>query len=275
MTHQTITLAQAPADFALYVSDVRVLTTADENTVIWPCKRCWSENGHISHYSHIFDGVCFECNGGGGQRMDRKVAQAKADKLIKGRMTRAKAAEKKRLAKLAARDDAQKALVAAHPALAVLLTDQAYARTEHGAPIQPMGKFIYSVAEQFRNEGFLTGGQISAVERVVNDQALRAIASKNSAPVTPATAGRQTFTGKIVKAVMKDNDYGYGFSVKVTIETDAGWKAWGTLPAHLDGDASMDDHKGRTVTITATVEPKEGDPTFAFFKRPAKSSCWA
>jgi hypothetical protein len=45
------------------------------------------------------------------------------------------------------------------------------------------------------------------------------------------------------------------------------WKAWGTVPSGIEY-SSPAELKGREVTINAMVEPKRGEPCFAFLKRP-------
>lgn len=80
--------------------------------------------------------------------------------------------------------------------------------------------------------------------------------------------GRITVTGTVVKAVWKDNPYGPGGSVKITIKSAEGWLVWGTAPSNI----SVDVDRGDTVTLTATVEASDTDPSFGFFKRPVKAT---
>lgn len=73
---------------------------------------------------------------------------------------------------------------------------------------------------------------------------------------------------------------------KMLIESDDGWKVWGTKPAVFDTPGHWDYpeggerqwvpnplavEKGDRVKFVAEVEVKRGEPTFGFFKRPHKA----
>lgn len=88
------------------------------------------------------------------------------------------------------------------------------------------------------------------------------------AAAAPVPTGRITITGTVVKAVWKDNPYGPGGCVKITVKSADGWLVWGTAPSNISTDVD----KGDTVTLTATVEASDSDPSFGFFKRPVKAT---
>lgn len=77
------------------------------------------------------------------------------------------------------------------------------------------------------------------------------------------STGRVVIEGEVTKTDVKYNDY--GSRVVMTVALDNGAKVWGTMPSSIDVE------KGARVRFTATVEAKDDDPTFGFFKRPAKA----
>jgi hypothetical protein len=87
------------------------------------------------------------------------------------------------------------------------------------------------------------------------------------------TAGRQVIEGEITKVSWKSNDFGGAW--KVTIVADNGARYWGSLPTALvdtvEWEAVEDSFKHKRIRLTGTVEPGSDDPTFGFFKRPAKA----
>jgi len=89
--------------------------------------------------------------------------------------------------------------------------------------------------------------------------------------VTLPTEGRQVVTGEIVAISIKDNDY--GVRIVMTVRDDRGFTVWGTLPSSLDpGHGSLDNLRGKRVTLTAAIEASDRDPLFGFIKRPTKAS---
>lgn len=82
---------------------------------------------------------------------------------------------------------------------------------------------------------------------------------------TTAPTGKQTFKGKIVSEKVHEGYYGTTIKITVKVETPNGiWLAWGTKPKGL----GREDHKGKTVELTATLSRSSDDSSFAFFKRP-------
>jgi hypothetical protein len=85
--------------------------------------------------------------------------------------------------------------------------------------------------------------------------------------------GRSTVTGVIVSVRVEDNYYNGGVMVKMLVETDDGFRLWGTMPRSLEGNYNtVSAEEGDTVTFTATLAPSDDDPLFGFFKRPTKAS---
>ena len=85
-------------------------------------------------------------------------------------------------------------------------------------------------------------------------------------------SGRYEVTGIILSANSHENEY--GGSNKMTIQLPDGSRIWGTIPSKLiwseeHGFEDLTLLKGRSITLTATIEQKEKG--FGFFKRPSKA----
>lgn len=275
-----ITLAEISPN-PLGVTPVTVLTTAREDVVIWPCPRCYDEDGRIAMYSHVAGGVCFKCSGAGGQEMDRTAAEKRAARLLKNRVKAAEKREADRLEALARREQWQQDAIAVRPLLAVLLTDEAGTPggwyDDHGVYQEgstPLGAFVAKMADRFR---FLTWqGRFSAMTEKQLDAAVRAIETERAkieakkAIVAPA-AGKLTFEGEVIKSAWYDNNFGGG-GIKITVKTAEGWLAFGTLPRRLWRDDNTE--TGQRIRIEATLETGDRDPAFLFFKSPTKGTRW-
>lgn len=88
-------------------------------------------------------------------------------------------------------------------------------------------------------------------------------------------AGRTTITGVIVSVKAEETFYTYsgGVTLKMLVETDEGFRLWGTMPRSLEGNYNtVSAEEGDVVTFTATLTASDDDPLFGFFKRPTKAS---
>lgn len=133
----------------------------------------------------------------------------------------------------------------------------------------------------------LSDRQTAAVVRIVRADAdrdaarvqrQRADAAALAAGVRVPT-GQMTFTGLIVSAKVH-TDYAHSYhgttTVKVVVRHADGWAAWGTLPrsayppsySGATFAAWVASLPGQSITLTATITGKPGDPLFGFFKRP-------
>lgn len=97
--------------------------------------------------------------------------------------------------------------------------------------------------------------------------------------------GRVELIGQPVS--IKQQDGGYGPTVKCLLKTRDGFKVWGTVPAsildelHAEDVLSWNDYGDRarvgdgirlTFRFTATVSRSDGDAKFGFYKRPSRAS---
>lgn len=95
---------------------------------------------------------------------------------------------------------------------------------------------------------------------------------ENSAAVRPVIEGRGAVTGTVLGTKSVENAYGYSF--KLLMQDDRGFKLWGTCPRGLDADPENPGHwielRGHRVEMVATVEAGR-DFGFGFYSRPTKA----
>lgn len=226
------------------------------------CGRCGG-TGRINAFRHVEAGVCFGCDGTGGEHTRTASQQADAARRERRRrreQDRAAAEHAAGLAQAEADLEARRtAWTAANPEAAAALPDLP-------------GDFGVSLREQLRETGTLTENQAAAAVRVAAEVKADAAASS---PV-PTDKPRLVVTGEVVKLRWVDN--AYGGSEKMIVRDDRGFRVWGSVPAKLNEDAdgmlSVETmlEEGMRVTFTAAVVPSEDDASFGFFKRPTKAS---
>jgi hypothetical protein len=126
--------------------------------------------------------------------------------------------------------------------------------------------FYSSLSESFRKYGSLTERQEAALKRSLtnyHDRNERIVAGRKERVISsPIPTGRVTITGKVISTKWVENDF--GGCTKMLVESDQGWRVYGTMPSRLS--QRNDVRSGTKVAFTATVTPKEAD--FGFFSRP-------
>ena len=225
------------------------------------CYRCGG-NGWFPTRSH---GACFRCGGDGkdprhedtvfhfANETDLEAAKA-ADKD-------ALAAERAKYEKYLVESAAAEAAVAAEnkafwladPAVAALAAAQASGKTFGEVVANSLFQLL---SGNFGNDKF--GAYVARplyFAAAQLDADAKAVAAGVACPV-----GKVTVTGKVVTT--KEQSSQFGTTVKCLVVSPDGWKVWGTLPAGYE--------KGDMVRFNATVEGKDGDPLFGFYKRPTK-----
>lgn len=88
-------------------------------------------------------------------------------------------------------------------------------------------------------------------------------AEAEAADPIPAFDGRVQIEGEVVS--VKGADTHFGYTMKMVVKADAGWKVYGTVPA------SIEVNRGDRVRFEAKVTVSDDDPKFGFFKRPTKA----
>jgi hypothetical protein len=125
--------------------------------------------------------------------------------------------------------------------------------------------FYSSLAQAYVKYGSLTERQEAALKRSLtnyHDRNERIVASRAARVVTqPIPTGRVVITGKVISTKWQASQYGDTF--KMLVESEQGWRVFGTVPSRL---SNRELTNGTKVVFTAEVQPKEAD--FGFFSRP-------
>lgn len=169
---------------------------------------------------------------------------------------------------------------AQHPQLAEWLNYTGYAdvpnaeengfqHTPH--PLGPVPTFAREAREKW---GSLTEKATATLQRIFDERTERnagreAQRAAEAASALPWAAGRQVVVGQILTVKVVENDF--GGAIKMLVKREDGSKLWTTVPSQLLGGQSSE-LRGLWVQFTVTVQPKQGEPTFAFGSRPAKAS---
>lgn len=139
--------------------------------------------------------------------------------------------------------------------LAVGVSGELQARYEEGTVRDIVEKLIRYGSISERQVSFLR----SLLVKIEQRPAIEAKRAAERAAAKPAPVGRHRVEVEVVSLKVHENDFGSRTVMTVKSVAD-GWLAWGTAPAgHLRGDR---------LVLAATFTPKDGDPKFAFFKRP-------
>jgi hypothetical protein len=123
--------------------------------------------------------------------------------------------------------------------------------------------FYSSLAASFERYGSLTERQEAALRRSLTQYAERQAERAAVVVTSPMPQGRVEVTGTVLSTKYQESNF--GGCHKMLVQSDAGWKVWGTIPSSLGYNC-----KGLRVSFTATVEPKEA--AFGFFSRPSKAN---
>lgn len=232
------------------------------------CNRC-SGQGRISGYAHVLGGICFRCNGFGGDPKpamewtypadwsDEAIAEHVAKREAQAVTRKAAAAERKQ-----AKADAAKAeFVAAHEDVFTILTD-ADLLAAHG--------FLTELARAFERDGNLSVRQIECVlavpAQVAEQKAREAAEAERLANAEPVIEGLVVIEGEIVgDKWVPGYTYSSGDVHKMIVLDDRGFKVYGTWPRSLDVEI------GDRVSFLADVEMSRDDRLFGFFKRPRQA----
>lgn len=248
------------------------------------CRRCGGAGGWEGWPGY----TCFEC-GGSGREPWRKVS-FQAEPPTRAKREAAAEAEQARLDEQYAQ-----ALATLPPAVAQALTeaselcgawrmaDEGYTDSPGAEAERPTREHYFreDLAVKLRRYGTLSEAQVAAVQRGLDREAAKAAEREAVVAQGPLEPGRQQLEGVVLSHKWTE-DKGYGSQHKMLLQLATGHKLWGTVPRSLedavrpsqDGetgewvDGASPQLEGTTVRLTATVEPKAGDPTFAYYSRP-------
>jgi hypothetical protein len=220
------------------------------------CSPTWS--GSKTHYAHVFNAVCFQCNGRGYHR--RYESRAKVEALVKRRKADRARAERKRAAEAAAKDAARAAWAEAHPDEAALLdgilaTGQDSVEAAAAAE-KRWGDFLWSLAHQSQHRP-LSEKQTAAVV-----PAVARVAARESAAAAKAAAQRYydgpkvaAAAGTVVTAITT-NGYA-GSSSRLVVVEGTGEHAGVTFKMFGTGVTLWETRRGDKVEVTGTVKARE------------------
>lgn len=135
---------------------------------------------------------------------------------------------------------------------------------------------ISDIAYRVNRYGEISEKQVALVFKIAADEIARAqrkaeqdakAEALRQSGVEVPTGGRILVEGTILS--IKTQEGIYGLQVKMLVESDEGWKVWGTLPSSLN-DAGVD--RGSRVRFIASIERSSDDALFGFFKRPTQAT---
>lgn len=221
------------------------------------CGRCGGK-GYIAAYGHIDGGICYECGNGNGQRSwTATVAQER----FKARRRAQSALRRER--KREARDKAQR------------LWREKHAEVLAGLEAIPFSTFAASLLEQAETRP-LTEKQLAAAEKAIAKSVEKQAAKEAAvASLQPLPEGRFEYTGIIASVKVVENIYSYhgGSTVKMLVETDLGYRLYGTMPSELVRQlwGTTEDGVGQRVKFTASAKLSDRDPLFGYFSRPGNA----
>jgi hypothetical protein len=233
------------------------------HTVKGSCDICGSHFAHGSYYLHLPTGDIIHI---GHDCADKFQLASDEWAGRKGTLARKAQAERTRIANIAIRER----VLNENPGLAEAL--------ELDNP------FLSDIKDKFYGRyPELSERQIAAVFRVAKQTVERAAQQAQfEAEATPVVEGKAVVITGTVLSTKEDRGF-YGTQLKMLVLDDRNFKVWGTVPSALDysqewvseaGDYNITPavEKGDRVTFTASVEAKEGETSFGYFKRPRKAS---
>ena len=126
------------------------------------------------------------------------------------------------------------------------------------------------------NSRFVQSLVYTAIDRELSEKQCKALlvcglrwldSVKNPRKATPVVCGRGiVVSGSVLSC--REQESQYGWSWKMLILDDRGFKVWGKVP----GCVSVDGLIGSRILFTANLEQSSDDKSFGFFKRPRKVS---
>lgn len=269
MTEQTITIGRHDYNTVQTVTVLDIeghtLFLTARGDVLEPCGRCY-ENGTITAFMHVLDGVCFACTGRGYSKNLGTVENA--TKVMKRRAASAKRAAEKAAAKaqafIAAREAKYTEWAQANPEIAAALAvryDAAYAAPEgaterdrenlyweHIGNLSRDERTLTDLATDAKNAyGSLTEGQMRMVTDIlarIDAKATKAQASHHIGQI----GEKVTVTGTV--SFTKVIDGYYGSKVLVKVEDGTG----GTAVMFTTAQWAWEAAQGDAITVTGIVK---------------------
>jgi len=133
---------------------------------------------------------------------------------------------------------------------------------------------VSDIRWRLENSGKISEKQIALVFKIAQQEAervQRAAEREAQAQVlrdagVRVPTGRGTVVGTVVS--IKGVESAYGYVTKMLVQSDEGWKVWGTMPRSI----ALDTNVGDRVTFKASITQSDDDPVFGFFSRPTNAA---
>lgn len=210
-----------------------------ETPVFVPCGRCGGQGG-FACYGHIYNGVCFECDGARGHWSTVEHEARLAKRREQARARRAA----KRAAEAAQRAEVGQAFLSQHEGLAQAL------ETDHSISADLKEKVLHF--------GSLSEAQIALAMKIAAEAAEAATVVQ-----VEVVEGRGSVTGSVTSVKWEEDGFSYhgGMVCKIVVLDDRGFRLYGTAPKAIRESVE----KGSKISFTATLVAKEEG--FGFFQR--------
>jgi hypothetical protein len=273
-----VTLAPGEADQLRVAGWTEAQIAAGKRKVSQPCLRCGG-SGHLAGFRHVDGGQCFRCHSAGvDPRPTVEYAPSVRAKLDQRAARRRKAKQDKLHA---AFDDwrAQRPAVAAalERADADIRAWETWGRqpdtTTQGRTAKPhtplaWDPFLGELTRQLRRQEPLSDRQAEFyVRRVAEIIRQNKLEREQEARRVPAPQGTVTFVGTVATIRSQPGHMGRA-ELKMLVIAEAAdgggeFRVWCTVPRR-GGPCG----EGDRITLTATLQRSERDPSFAFGKHP-------
>jgi len=133
---------------------------------------------------------------------------------------------------------------------------------------------VFDINRKGRRYGSISEKQAELVKKIAREHVERQerreteLEAKGDVPDVPE--GRVEVTGTIISTKWVQSDY--GDTLKMLVESEEGWRVWGTCPTTIleAVEYGTEELKGSKVRFTAAIEPSKDDRLFGFYKRPTK-----
>jgi len=132
--------------------------------------------------------------------------------------------------------------------------------------------FLFDMGKRVQDGKTLSDGQMHGLKKfVVREQEFEARKAQQAAADANAEdcpEGTNRLRGEVVSVKYKESMY--GTQLKMVLKDERGFRVWMTVPGRIADmvDNPLDDLRGATIEVTATITPSDDDRVFGFGKQP-------
>jgi|TARA_R110000787_G_scaffold272324_1_gene379689 hypothetical protein len=131
-----------------------------------------------------------------------------------------------------------------------------------GNPTDSQYNFICSLFENYKNNYEIRKIKLNAIRKEHLDHISTIVE-------VPVTEDRIVLQGEITSTKLQENDFGHQW--KMVLNSDEGYRLYGSIPKQILDQIEEDDLVGTKITFSAIVTKSDKDKYFGFFKRPTKA----